>query len=65
MQDELKQAELFDNNDWYCPYCNELNNTELPEKIIQCTWCEKELQHSNKIVSLADEYKYNEFLETL
>jgi hypothetical protein len=30
---------IFYNNDWYCPYCEQLNNTERIENEVQCSWC--------------------------
>lgn len=31
---------IYYNNDWYCPYCDQLNNTENIINIVQCNWCE-------------------------
>ena len=31
---------IYENNDWYCPYCEQLNNTEVVENQVECTWCE-------------------------
>lgn len=33
---------IYHNGDWICPYCEELNSTEEPVKIVQCAWCEGE-----------------------
>ena len=37
----MKVVRLYKNKDWYCPYCKDLNNTERPEEIVQCSWCLK------------------------
>jgi len=42
----MKKAYLFSDNDWYCPHCGEINNTENPGKNVQCSWCNKESEAS-------------------
>lgn len=36
----LETVVLDADGSWQCPYCNEENNTERPEAIIQCSHCE-------------------------
>ncbi len=33
---------VYHNGDWYCPYCEQLNNAEKFGKVVQCSWCECE-----------------------
>ena len=37
----LGNIEMLEDNDWICPHCMNQNNTERPDKIVQCTWCMK------------------------
>jgi hypothetical protein len=37
----LLKTKMLKDNDWDCPHCGGKNNTERPDKVVQCSWCMK------------------------